>query len=424
MRLGAAADVRWIGKRTTHANNLNMHVKHLRTAAILAAAASLAATHLEGQSFQSYPAGDDVTTSLGQFQVTLDPSLVKVFDAIMANSPLNNILATKHLKIYRHGVFTSPTLYDPATTIGRSDPLVSGSPLDTDGVLAGSATGRTYISDAQLTVPPAWGDAPSGVNEVHTFIKSMNLADSFTTRVGFAVKAGMQAPTRPVSAGEVQAAGNGTNDFPANSFFNVFVEVDLPGGGILPAIQLVNVDPLLVQHTNILSFPPQIIYQHGNSTAVSLYFNNDVTIPDPTGGPDIHATRGTLFGQLTLAGHGVGFGEAETEAFQNEIENESQSSSMPINSAPATTVQVEDFAPDYGALPPSLQVPHFTVEGAFVFTAANVRPNIAIYIQRAESLAAKGWITIGTNKPQASAFDFSDPSPGISERFYRLSPSP
>lgn len=86
------------------------------------------------------------------------------------------------------------------------------------------------------------------------------------------MKAGQQAPTRPVSAGEVEA-GSSATDFPAKSFFNVFVQVEFPALGSLPAIQLVNVEPLLVEQTNILAFPPRVVYQHGNSTAVSMYFN-------------------------------------------------------------------------------------------------------------------------------------------------------
>jgi hypothetical protein len=147
------------------------------------------------------------------------------------------------------------------TAIGRSDAFLSGSLQDVGGAIAGRAPGRTYVKDSQLAVVPSWAEATNGVHELHTFIKSLNLTDSFTTRVGFSVKAGLQAPTRPVSAGEVEA-GSATNDFPAKSFFNVFVQVDLPGGGALPAIQLVNVDPLLVEQTNIVSFTPRIVRLH------------------------------------------------------------------------------------------------------------------------------------------------------------------
>ena len=379
---------------------------------------------LPAQSFTSFPAGDDATTSLGQFQIVLDQAWVKTFDIIMTNSPLGNTFSTRHLRLYHHGVFTSPTLYDPATTIGRSDSFLSGAPQETLGALAGRAPGRTFIKDSQLTVRPDWAETNNGVHEIHTFIKSMHLTDLFTTRVGFSVKAGMEAPTRPVSAGQVEAS-NPTSDFPAKSFFNVYVQVDLPGGGVLPAIQLVNVDPLLVQQTNVFSFPPRIIYQHENSTAVSMYFNTDVVIPDPQGGTDIHVTRGTLFGQLTLAGHGVGFAQAETEAFQAEIEAESATASMPVNPLPVTSVQIEDFSPDYNAFPPTVMASHFTGDGSFVFSVSHVAPNTTNYVQVSTNVASGNWQTVATIVSTTNSFIFIDPGVRTNQqRFYRWTAVP
>ena len=380
--------------------------------------------HLQAQSLASFPAGDDATTSLGQFQIALDSAWVKIFDIIMTNSPLANTLATRHLRLYHKGVLTSPTLYDPATTIGRSASFLSGGPAETAGVLAGRAPGRTYIRDSQLVVRPDWAETNGGVHEIHTFLKSMHLTDSFTTRVGFSVKAGMQAPTRPVSAGQVEAGSPGS-DFPAKSFFNVYVQVDLPGGGVLPAIQLVNVEPLLVQQTNVLSFPPRIVYQHENSTAVSMYFNKDVVIPDPLGGTDIHVTRGTLFGQLTLAGHGVGFAEAEIEAFQVEIENESATASMAVNPLPNTSVEILDFSPDYNAAPPTLLGSRFTVDGAFVLTLTHAPVGTTNYVQVCTNLAAGNWQTIATVVPTTNTFTFVDPNAASTrQRFYRWTAIP
>jgi len=397
----------------------------LLLAPALALACGIFSNSLEGQSFSSFPAGDDVTTSLGQFQVVLDQAWVKIFDMLMANSPLSTTMATPHLKVYRHGgIFTSPTLYDPTTTIGRSASLLSGGPEDTIGILAGRAPGRTYIKDSQLTVRPNWDEPTNGSPEIHTFLKSMHLTDVFTTRIGFSVKAGMQAPTRPVSAGQVEV-GSATSDFPARSFFNVFAQVDLPGGGLLPAIQLVNVEPLLVQQTNIFSLPPRIVYQHENSSAVSMYFNTDVTIPDPINGGDIHVTRGTLFGQLTLAGHGVGFGENEIEAFQNEIENESETAPMPVNPLPITGVQIQDSSPDYNAAVPTIIAAHFLADGSFAFTITNAPANTTNYVQVSTEPVSSHWQTIGTIVPATNSFDFVDPNvTQQTRRFYRWTAFP
>src|SRR4051812_32414431 len=67
--------------------------------------------------FQGYPAGDDITSSLGQFRIVLDRSWVDVFDAIMTNTPLGQIEGLPGVLIYDGGVFTSPVLFDPSTVI-------------------------------------------------------------------------------------------------------------------------------------------------------------------------------------------------------------------------------------------------------------------------------------------------------------------
>jgi hypothetical protein len=108
-------------------------------------------------------------------------------------------------------VLTSPTLYDPATTIGRSASFLSGAPQGIEGALAGQGAVRTFITDSQLTLRPSWSENTPGVREIHAFIKSFHLIDSFTTHAGFSVKAGILAPTRPVSAGEIEGGSPSTS---------------------------------------------------------------------------------------------------------------------------------------------------------------------------------------------------------------------
>ena len=157
------------------------------------------------QEFASYPAGDDNTFSLGQFQIVLEPAWAKVYDVLIPNSPLGTVSSTRHIKLYHKGVFTSPTLYDQSTMIGRSDPFAIGSPLEFAGTLPGRAPGRTYVTASQFVVHPSWPEPAAGGHVIHTFLKSMHLTDSFTGQFGFSVRAGMLAPTRPVSAGQVEA---------------------------------------------------------------------------------------------------------------------------------------------------------------------------------------------------------------------------
>ena len=221
--------------------------------------------------------GDDNTQSLGQFNVLVNPA----FQPMMAGYP--GYSATTH-------VLTSPTLFDPATIIGRSTPLLDGSASDAAGVPVGSA--GTIVGDSSFSVQPG-GLGPVNTREVHTQLRSLNM-----TGGGAAVRAGTTAPTRPISAGEVEslsgASGNPALDFPAKSFFDVFVEVDLPPGGSFPgATSMTNSMPLLIQNTNVTSFPPQVVYVHGMSTAVPIKFSTS----NP---PNWNA--GDTFGLLQLAG--------------------------------------------------------------------------------------------------------------------------
>jgi len=125
--------------------------------------------------------GDDVTPSLGQFNLVVDPHFE---NAIKSNPGYAPYLSNKggHLN------FTSPILFDPTTTIGRRDPLIAGSADDTAGVLAGILAPH-LLQDGQFTVRPPFAEGPDGTREVHTFSDSIHLTGS-----GFEVKAGRQAP--------------------------------------------------------------------------------------------------------------------------------------------------------------------------------------------------------------------------------------
>ena len=232
--------------------------------------------------------GDDVTTSLGTFRLAVNPA----FQPYMAGYPSWDSTSKR---------LTSPLLFDQNTTIGRSSPLTNGSTADTAGVPVGSA--GTIVASSNLTLLPPLFSGPLGTREVHTEIRSLNLAGG-----GAAVRAGTAATAVQHSLGEVQSlSGNSGDpywDFPAKSFFDVFVDVDVPAGGSLPAFTLSNAVPLVVQNNNLTAFPPQVIYVHGNTTAVPVLFTNDVSA--------IGAHAGDTFGIILLAGHGVGFNPNNT----------------------------------------------------------------------------------------------------------------
>ena len=95
--------------------------------------------------------GDDTTTSLGTFELAVNPA----FQPYMAGYPGWNAV-TKRL--------VSPLLYDPSTKIGRSSPLTESSPQDAAGVLVGSA--NTLVRDASYSFIPPIFEVPSNTFEV------------------------------------------------------------------------------------------------------------------------------------------------------------------------------------------------------------------------------------------------------------------
>jgi hypothetical protein len=117
------------------------------------------------------------------------------------------------------------------------------------------------------------------------------------------VRAGASASSTPPSPGEVEsesASGNPTNDFPARSFFDVYVQITLPacGTGGFTGATLFNRhnQPLIVQASNLTALPPTVVYEHNASSEVPILF--------ATAGRQWK--REELLGCIILAGHQVG----------------------------------------------------------------------------------------------------------------------
>lgn len=229
--------------------------------------------------------GDDTIPSMGKFRILVAPE----FRSLMTGYPGWD--GTSRLD--------SPTLFDPATVIGRSAPHVDGDATDTGGAVVGTA--GTVISDGSFSLVPSGIEGPAGSREIHTEIVTLNL-----TGFGAAVRAGSAAPAQPISPGEVESldpTGNPVNDFPSESFFNVFVEIDLPAGAGFPGGTLYNPSPLVVISNKVERLPPQVVYIHGNTSAVPILFrstNAGFWLADD------------LFGHLVLAGHGSNFESTQT----------------------------------------------------------------------------------------------------------------
>jgi hypothetical protein len=251
---------------------------------VLSTAATLA------QNFPSSPANES-TTSLGRFAITVDPAFRPLFPGDLppgyAYNPTNHIL-------------TSPLLFDPNTTIGVSANIPGGvgGGNETDVPTGAAASGPPPLTQTLVSnnasffpvVPPAFSGAAMGTPLIFTKVQLFNLAED-----GTHVLAGSAAPSSvPGSFGQVQAQTE-MGDFPARSFFDIFVDIQvpLPMGG---TVDLENTAPLVVESQGLTSLPPTVLYTHSKTTVVPLFI---------VGGPN----SGDEFGTVQLAAHGVGYND-------------------------------------------------------------------------------------------------------------------
>lgn len=252
---------------------MSMKPNRSRILVIALALCCLAVAPVFAQPFPPGPA-DEVTMSLGRAIISVVPAHQGLVNTRPGWNPTNN-------------TWTTPLMYDPATVIGRSDPFRDASARDINGMPVGSA--GTIVSDASFTAVPTlnFTEGPPGTAEIHTEIYKLNMQDlcfgQFRIRGGTGMGVGFP------SFGEVEALP-GSADFPAESFFDMFIELDTPFYG---GTTLYNRHPLLVVNPNLTSLPPVVVYIHGETPAVPIFFK--------TG-----AFAGQLFGYLRMAGHGVG----------------------------------------------------------------------------------------------------------------------
>lgn len=310
-------------------------------------------------SAQQFPQqGDDATSSLGSFKVQIMPQFVGLF-----YNPNYPPAAQCPLFDPTTNILSSPSqLLDPGTIIGRSSPVPDGSnanppfpsgpPSDIGGAPVGSA--GTDVNESMLIPPPGFPCAGlsscssgPGTADVLTEVRSLHMTGS-----GAAVRAGVwynspNPPNSPPPAGKIsrgkvesQSGPHGlpNQNFPASSFFDVFVQVDIPACGGFPGAftpsTLYNLMPLVVKNNQVTSFPPKVVYLHDSTSIVPILF----LYPD-TQNPS-RWQKDDILGYFLLVGHGVGYGGNDLADFNKTMQGQSNAS-CPIGPPPPGGMTVQ-----------------------------------------------------------------------------------
>lgn len=290
---------------------------------------------------------NEPTTSAGVFKLVVDPSFAYLFEP----TPGYNTYYPGYSPA--SGVLTSPMLYQYQTWIGSSAKHVrkTNSPAYFPAHVGTNLyypNISSYITNyAQYAfIPPPFDTAASGlggVDELFTEIQDLNMVGQAGGSTGVSNNPACPDPRIPsipnpvaaqlvsVVAGPIgipnlpsnrrsigivqQGVAGSSSDFPARSFFDMFVQVTLPGiagtgstnfpGGVNQMATLYNdaSSPLIVENLAVSNLPPTVAYTHSpGSTAVPIKF---LTSNPP------YWTAGEVLGYLTLAGHGV-FSNATT----------------------------------------------------------------------------------------------------------------
>jgi hypothetical protein len=284
------------------------------------------------------------TFSIGVVQIVVDPNFAFLF------APSNSFSYYPGYAGPASGILTGPVMFDGNTMIGESSNQVVGSEafpaaVGTPGQYPAGTTYSNILGYAdyalipsQFVTVPNGGVVPTGVHAIFTEIEQMDLVgyvplnpsnapcsdprvptpSSGSTGQGGGPQINVQAgpgamgigsslPMNRRSIGMVQQITNGAaSDFPAQSFFDIYVEVNLPqvpgtaanydfptNGAVLYNDTS---DPLLIENFDLTNLPPTATYVHGNTTAVPIRFKYS--------NPPYWAA-GDVLGYLTLAGHGV-----------------------------------------------------------------------------------------------------------------------
>jgi len=255
-------------------------------------------------------AGVDNVPSLAQFKVTFTKTFSE--QLLKKGLPFCNGYENDISKCPASArTYTSPTLYEPNTKIGRSKAHLDGGPIDKNGAKICASSPCTassdFLPDKVREAFFQWGDTDyeddgkpfdegpkSGDDapmEVHTQVLSFQLSPLYAQDKGSAtrVRAGDKAPCQARSLGEVESLASGGTGFPAESVFHMYVEVDVDynkDGKIDIRVYneagigntVLGGDPLVIESPRLDAFPPKVIYSHtGDSkkSAPKIYLRSD-----------------------------------------------------------------------------------------------------------------------------------------------------
>jgi len=303
-------------------------------------------------------AGVDVTQSLGKFVITFSQEFVRG-NAKLAFLCQNFLPPQSCPEIARTVV--SPLLYEAETHIGRSVPhhhgdnvdKITGAIICRQGQPSGCNRGGFYtekVKDSDFKDIPELPGAgnfkmgPPDTEEIHTRIVSLNMVPLEEISAN-RVRAGEAAPSQKWSIGEVESMNPPNIDgFPGESFFDMNVEIDLDvdkDNVVDFTLESYFEQPLVVQASGLMGFPPAIVYVHDTSLwAVPIYDTKD--------------PNGVHVGWIRIAGHGINLTTARKGMRNSSISSDAIDNFLNIfQKLPLLPVPCEEMAnPDDCPKPP------------------------------------------------------------------------
>lgn len=358
-------------------------------------------------------AGVDNAPSLAKFKITFTPKFAVYLRDNKGAPFCSGYTASNCPPSARE--YTSPMLYEPNTKIGRSNPHRDGD--KTDEQWGADICGQVNSGECEFLWDPPNGpvvdghfqwkksgyqndgasfdEGPTNREEIHTQILSFKITPlDGGDRSANAVRAGTQAPCQARSLGEVESL-NG-NGFPAESFFHMYVDVDVDmnNDGQVDMVffnqagqdnTIFGGDPLIIEATNLTSFPPKVIYNHtgrtGDKAAPKLY----VGLPNraKAGETKNHCGRDTNsafyagdqthVGWIRIATHGIDFDPLKTKSASKKNDKTTRSGA-PESQCMAGENDLDCFERVFNSLPmlpvPKEEDPPLLVELERVFAVA------------------------------------------------------